>query len=154
MVPAICHMLIYQQTSGQNTTPRPNLTHQEARAIKELKSDKTRIILMTDMGVAMVVMDGQDYITKVQGLLDFKDTYWPLPKDHTPIPKSPLINILKNCQGQVNQATYKRLYPTCAIPFKCYGLPKIHKPGSPLRPIVSSRGSITYKVAKGLVSIL
>ena len=26
------------------------------------------------------------------------------------------------------------------------GLPKIHKKGSPLRPIVSSIGSITYKV--------
>ena len=35
-----------------------------------------------------------------------------------------------------------------------YGLPKIHKTGTPLRPIVSSRGLITYGVAKELSHII
>ena len=35
-----------------------------------------------------------------------------------------------------------------------YGLPKIHKPDTPLRPIVSSCGSVTYGVAKELAKIL
>ena len=35
-----------------------------------------------------------------------------------------------------------------------YCLPKIHKRGIPLRPIVSSRGSISYEVAKELARIL
>ena len=35
-----------------------------------------------------------------------------------------------------------------------YGLPKIHKPDTPLRPIVSSCGSATYGVAKELAKIL
>ena len=37
---------------------------------------------------------------------------------------------------------------------KFYGLPKIHKPDTPLRPIVSSRGLVTYGVAKVLHKIL
>ena len=37
---------------------------------------------------------------------------------------------------------------------KFYGLHKIHKTGTPLRPIVSSRGSVTYGVAKVLSKIL
>ena len=37
--------------------------------------------------------------------------------------------------------------------FKFYGLPKIHKPDTPLRPIVSSHGSVTYGVAKVLAKI-
>ena len=37
---------------------------------------------------------------------------------------------------------------------KFYGLPQIHKPEIPLRPIVASRGSITYNTAKYLASIL
>ena len=41
---------------------------------------------------------------------------------------------------------YKQLYPTSAVHPKFYGLPKIHKVGTPLRSIVSSRGSITYGV--------
>ena len=35
-----------------------------------------------------------------------------------------------------------------------YGLPKIHKNNNPLRPIVSSIGSITYESAKLLAKIL
>ena len=37
---------------------------------------------------------------------------------------------------------------------KFYSLPKIHKTGTPLRPIVSSRGFITYGVAKELSHII
>ena len=40
------------------------------------------------------------------------------------------------------------MYPTRCVPPKFYGLPKIHKTGNPLRPIVSSRGSVTYGVSK------
>ena len=46
------------------------------------------------------------------------------------------------------------MYPTGCVPPKFYGLPKIHKPETPLRPIVSSCGSVTYGVAKELVKIL
>ena len=46
------------------------------------------------------------------------------------------------------------MYPTGCVPPKFYGLPKIHKPDTPLRPIVSSCGSVTYGVAKELAKIL
>ena len=46
------------------------------------------------------------------------------------------------------------MYPTGCIQPKFYGLPKIHKPDTPLRPIVSSCGSVTYGVAKELAKIL
>ena len=39
-------------------------------------------------------------------------------------------------------------------PPKFYGLPKIHKLDTPLRPIVSSCGSVTYGMAKELAKIL
>ena len=46
------------------------------------------------------------------------------------------------------------MYPTgCVLP-KFYGLPKIHKTANPLRPIVSSRGSVTYGVAQVLSKVL
>ena len=46
------------------------------------------------------------------------------------------------------------MYPTGCVPPKFYGLPKIHKPDTPLRPIVSSCGSVTYGGAKELAKIL
>ena len=50
--------------------------------------------------------------------------------------------------------SYYRIYPTSETVPKFYGLPKVHKNNVPLRPIVSSIGSITYKTAKFLASIL
>ena len=46
------------------------------------------------------------------------------------------------------------MYPLGCVPPKFYGLPKIHKPDTPLRPIVSSCKSVTYGVAKDLTKIL
>ena len=39
-------------------------------------------------------------------------------------------------------------------PLKFYGIPKINKPDTLLRPIVSSCGSVTFSVAKELTKIL
>ena len=61
--------------------------------------------------------------------------------------------MVKNQTGLDNN-TYKAMYPMgCSAP-KFYGLPKIHKLDSPLRPIVSSCGSVTYEMAKVLTKIL
>ena len=46
------------------------------------------------------------------------------------------------------------MYPTGEVAPKFYGLPKIHKRYIPLRPVVSSRSSTTYEVAKELARIL
>ena len=46
------------------------------------------------------------------------------------------------------------MYPMgCGVP-KFPGFPKIHKLDTPLRPIVSSCGSVAYGVAKKLTKIL
>ena len=46
------------------------------------------------------------------------------------------------------------MYPTASVTPRFYGIPKVHKNGAPLRPIVASRGSITYEVAKYVANIL
>ena len=46
------------------------------------------------------------------------------------------------------------MYPTGSMYPRFYGLPKIHKTGNPLMPIISSRGSVTYGVPKVLTKVL
>ena len=98
-------------------------------------------------------MDRQDYINKANHLLH-QNTYRSL-SPPAPI-KNKLINILKRVKSKMglDSNTYKSMYPTGCVPPKFYGLPKIHKPDTPLRPIVSSCGSVTYGVAKELAKIL
>ncbi|XP_041463894.1 uncharacterized protein LOC121414914 [Lytechinus variegatus] len=54
----------------------------------------------------------------------------------------------------LDEATYKKIKPTQKQPPRIYGLPKIHKPGIPLRPIVSCIGSFAYNLSKYLADIL
>ena len=75
--------------------PKPNLTKAQTSAIRELKRDRDRIVLTADKGVAMVIMDRQDYLNKANQLLN-QDTYKTLTKDPTNTIKNKLINILKN----------------------------------------------------------
>ena len=136
--------------------PINNITKQEIQALAEPKRDQSRVILTADKGVAIAIMDKQDYQEKAKALLEDQGTYKALKTDPTGRLKSRMINLLKKIksEGGIDDILYKKLYPTGAVTPKFYGLPKIHKDGVPLRPIVSSRGSITYEVAKELSRIL
>ena len=47
----------------------------------------------------------------------------------------------------------KCMYPTSASTPSLYGLPKTHKPGNPMRPIISAVGSFNHEAAKWLSNI-
>ena len=133
--------------------PKHNLSKQERRGLAQLKKDKDRLVLTADKGVAMVVMDKEDYIHKAEELLA-QPAYRKLYRD--PTNRIRLITKLRTIKKdtRLDEGMYKIMYPTGCIPPKFYGLPKIHKTGTPLRPIVSSRGSGTFGVAKVLSKVL
>ena len=103
----------------------------------------------------MVIMDRQDYMNKANRSLN-QNTYRSIPRDPTNTIKNKLTSILK----KVKKSNWVRKHylevhvPYRLCPPKFHGLPKIHKPDTPLRPIVSSCGSVTYGVAKELAKIL
>ena len=80
--------------------------------------DRDCIILTADKGVAMVIMDRQDYINKANNLLN-QNTYRSIPRDPTTTIKNKLINILNRVKSQtgLDSITYKPMYPTgCVSP--------------------------------------
>ena len=92
----------------------------------------------------------------MQQLLEDKNTYRPRKMDPTNRQKNKVINILRSIksEGILAGNIYKKMHPTGASSPKLYGLPKIHNKNIPLRPIVSSQGSVSYGVAKDLARIL
>ena len=58
----------------------PNITREERKAIRELKEDKSRMVLIADKGMSLVVIDTADYKKKAEELLQ-QPTYQLIPTD-------------------------------------------------------------------------
>ena len=136
--------------------PDNNLTKDEQQALKRLKNDNNIVILPTDKGRVTVVMDKTDYFDKMNALVNDKQTYEELKRDPTPALQRKLnskILTLKKTDA-IDTQRYYRLRCSVPQPPKLYGLPKLHKPGIPMRPIVSFCGSPTYQLSRHLTTIL
>ena len=88
-------------------------------------------------------------------LVNDKQTYEELKRDPTPALQRKLTSTLLTLK-RTNAIDTQRSYRLrCSVPQppKLYGLPKLHKPGFPMRPIVSFCGSPTYQLSKYLTTI-
>ena len=136
--------------------PDNNLTKVEQQALKRLKNDNNIVILLADKGRVTVVMDKTDYFDKMDALVNDKQTYENLQRDPTPALQRKLDSKILTFKktDPIDKQRYYRL--TCSVPQppKRYGLPKLHKPGIPIRPIVSFCGSPTYQLSNYLTTIL
>ena len=94
--------------------------------MKDLKSDKTRIIMKADKGDSFVVMDRSEYETKID---------------------------LKN-KEKIPENTYRQLHSSDSMPPAIRGSIKHHKENHPLRPIVTCINSALYDTSKLLSQIL
>ena len=116
------------------------------------EEEESIVIAPADKGNATVVMDCEDYDKKIRTLLADTGTYKRLPRDPTPAQERKMNAILLPLMRA--EPLYYHLRSSAGKVPLLYGLPKIHKPEIPLRPIVSFVNSPTYALSKHLVSIL
>ncbi len=136
--------------------PPKNMDSNVFKALLALRKDPERIILSADKGNCVVVMDKIEYREKALSLLSDKNTYTVLKSDPTGKTQRDLnakLLLLKK-SNIISETTYKMLYSSDGLSPRFYGLPKIHKPEIPLRPIVSFVNSPTYGVSSFLAKIL
>ena len=160
---------IYQKTKEvlqhfkEKKGPTRNITRQEKEAIKTLREDSSQVVLTADKGVALVVMDKNQYVEKCMDLLNDTKTYQPCKdttkKLHRDVQES--LRKLNREHGTSRLHDWSKLYYNRLLPTgnsspapRFYGLPKIHKTNCPMRPIVSACGTATYQLAKFLTKIL
>ena len=79
--------------------PKSNISLEEQKAMSELRSDNTRVILTADKGVSLVVMNKEEYVKKAEELLH-TDTYRTISNDPTNKYKTKLINLLKTIKSE------------------------------------------------------
>lgn len=109
-----------------------------------------------DKGNTVVALDRDDYLDKMVSSLNDRNTY-------SLVQRNPINKILEDLKRMIKRwqqneyisdTTFSRLNFSNAILPRAYGLPKIHKPGLPLRIIVSSTGSPLHNLATFLQKIL
>ena len=122
-------------------------------AYQNLKKDNDLHITKGDKANVVVVMNRVDYVSKITDLLNDRQTYEKLRSD-------PLHNVNSNFNKKLKlilngqNDLIKKFSSQCPrLPY-LYGLVKTHKPNNPIRPIVSSVGSVCYKLSKWLVKVL
>ena len=136
-----------------------NITKEEQEAIKTLREDTSQVVLTADKGVALVVMDKNQYIDKCMALLDDTKVYKPCrdttKKLHRDVQET--LWQLNRDHGSSRLSWWSKNYHNKLLPTgnsspapRFYGLPKIHKANCPMWPIVSACGMVTYQLAKFL----
>ncbi|XP_047990120.1 uncharacterized protein LOC125229344 [Leguminivora glycinivorella] len=135
--------------------PRSNISKEEWEALNDLRSNPDILTLKADKGNATVVIDVSDYESKINGLLSDEATYKKVNYDPTARYNRATLTLVKECEQVLTEDTVKFLLrPRNVLSPKIYGLPKIHKVNSPLRPIVSQIDSPTYDLAKHVAKVL
>ena len=135
---------------------KPVLPDRFKKALKGLQSDRSIKVLPADKGGKTVIMDLIDYENKAFNLLSDSNTYVELKKDPTADVNSLIrkkINSHLKSHPDFEEIKKKLIRPNFSSPY-FYGLAKIHKPGIPLRPVISTVGAATRPLAGWLAGIL
>lgn len=132
---------------------KPNTTRDERKALIALKKEENLKILPADKGNATVLLNKVDYSQKIQDVLK-AGKYTLLKKDPTKSYESKIEKTLRKHKAFLTDKQRKLLTPHHSKTPHMYGLPKIHKAGIPMRPIVSSRDSPSRELCRFLLPIL
>jgi hypothetical protein len=126
--------------------------HASNKFSETLKSlnNKDVFYLKADKGNTVVIMNKSDYFERMDKLI-VEGPYVPVKKD--PINKfiKAANTALKNCPNLINNGLCYKLKVSNPILPRIYGLPKIHKEGKKMRPIVSGINAPTYLISKWLI---
>ena len=142
-----CKALADQQPSS--------LPRRYVRALRNLANDDSVVMTQADKGGGVIIIDKDQYVAKMNEMLNDTETYEKKPAGHNE-KQGKLFNqkarkILRGSER--GKKLYHLLEEAPAAP-RMRGLPKVHKPGIPMRPITSGIRSAPHNIAKVLAKPL
>ena len=151
--PRLVNQLAAESGKHRNTKYKSSVTPSLREAAKTLKSNEELIIRKADKSSVYVLLDKSEYFEKLNDILSDTTKFQKISRDPTTQLKqeaNKLISTLNAAQGDVHMPTivgdFSPGYLYCNV--------KIHKPGNPLRPIISQVLTPTYNLAKTLNRII
>ena len=134
----------------------PVFSKNDISVLNGLARDHSIIITRADKKRATVILNRTEYISKLFAILSDKSKFILITEDSYKVLLSleeKLNRILRSIKEKLGPTVYDTII-SVSIPGKMFGLIKIHKPGYPIRPIISSIRTFNYNLAKYLIQFL
>ncbi len=128
--------------------PKLNCPSKALREVEALASDENFVFLEADKGAGLILMKREEYREKIyRDVLNDRVTYEELksdPSEQLEKDFKQLLSDLKREEVLIPQEEQKIVRDKPRLP-RMFGLPKLHKPGHPMRPVVSCVNSVLDK---------
>ena len=151
----------YDAYNKANKSPTFNIFKPHDRKIlQNLSKNEDIIVSRPDKGRGVVIQNKNDYIQKMNCILSdstkFSHCTTQDPYKLSLTKEDKILRFLRSLKkkGAISQFQYDQLHPVGSGPGLLYGLPKVHKQGNPLRPILAAYNTPSYNIAKFLVPLL
>ena len=129
------------------------LTPDLRKAAQELRDNDDIVIRRADKSSIFVILDKEDYHSKVRSVLQDSAKFKRISRDTTATLKTRVNKLIDAANAEVDGIHLQKVTGECG-PGYLYGNVKTHKPGQPIRPIISQIPTPTYRVAKQLNAII
>ena len=134
----------------------PIFSPNDINIVKNLQLNNNIVITRPDKGRGVVVLNKSKYVEQMNEILSDSSKY-------TKIHNANIFKHITCIEDKLNRITrnlntpsfpHHILHTSGSSPGIMYGVPKIHKPNIPLRPVLSSINTPSYKLAKTFIPFL
>ena len=145
--------LLGESTKHRNPKHKSILTPSLRKAARGLKNNSDIVIRKADKSSVYVILDKEDYLAKLNSLLNDKTKFKKIKKDPTNTLKQSVNQLIDALNAAIGDIKINKIIGDYQ-PGYIYGNVKTHKTNNPLRPIISQIPSPTYNLAKTLNKII
>ena len=122
-------------------------------AAKQLRNNKDITVRRADKASAYVILPTEEYLQKLDVLLDDATKFMKIRRNPVEDLKKRVNKEIETVNAKAGGLKLSKLSGDYGLGY-LYGNVKTHKPGNPLRPIISQIPTPTYKLAKRLADLL
>ena len=151
--PNLSELLSAEGTKHRYIKTKSKLTPTLRKAALDLKNNEDIVIRRADKSATYVILDKEDYLSKLDVILSDTSKFKPISKDPTDKIKKKVNKIIETNNAHVDSFKFSKIVGDYQLAY-LYGNIKTHKKDFPVRPIISQVPSATYKLAKTLNALI
>ena len=145
--------MVGESSKVRSTSKSKIMTEDLRKAAKDLRENENIVIRRADKSNIFVILDKDEYLEKMNSILNDTSKFSKLSRDPTKTLTTKLNKMIDTANAASCDIHFTKIIGEYS-PGYAYGNVKTHKPDNPLRPIISQIPTPTYQLAKKLNTLL